>query len=80
MDGSLEKWERWLEQSLRLDTGYQKIQVRAVAASNEDAVVRRNGDVFDVEVCAAIRTQPERFKQAYEEMLSAIVRRVTGDD
>lgn len=80
MDESLEKWERWLEQSLRLDTGYPKINVRAVTSLEEDAVVRQIGDVFDVEFYAPIRNQPERFKEAYHQILGVIVRRAIKDD
>jgi len=75
MDESLAKWERWLDQSLRLDTGYAKIRAKAVAELEEDAVVRQIGDVFDVEVYAPIRNQPDRFKAAYDSMLRAIITR-----
>lgn len=75
MDESLEKWERWLEQSLRLDTGYPKIRVTTSTALQEDVAVARNGDVFDVEVYAAIRNQPERFKAAYDLVLRTILLR-----
>ncbi len=79
MDDSLVKWERWLEQSLRLDTGYPKIQVHAVSTLEEDAVVRLIGDLFDVEVYAPVRNQPERFQKAYQDILMAVVRRAPLD-
>jgi len=79
MDESLEKWERWLEQSLRLDTGYPKIRVRVVTSLEEDAVVRQIGDVFDVEVYAPIRNQSDRFKAAYDSVLRAIITRAAKD-
>ncbi len=79
MDESLEKWERWMEQSLRLDTGYAKIRVTATPGLEEDAVVRRIGDMFEVEVYPAIRNQPERFKEAYDYALRCILARYGQD-
>ncbi len=78
MEESLKKWERWLAQSLKLDTGYQKIRVNASASLNEDVGVRRNGDVFEVDVRAAIRNEPERFKAAYDSAMRAILARSSG--
>ena len=46
MEESLKKWERWLEQSLRLDTGYPKIMVRSSTTLKEDVSIWRNGDVL----------------------------------
>ena len=75
MEESIEKWATWLAQSLKLDTGYPKIRVRASSTLKEDVNVQRNGDAVEVEVCAALRNEPERFKEAYELILQSIVDR-----
>lgn len=75
MDTSLEKWEKWLAQSLKLDTGYPRIRVRTSDTLKEDVEVQRNGDVFEVEIHAALKNEPERFKEAYDSALRAILSR-----
>ncbi len=76
MEESIEKWATWLAQSLKLDTGYPKIRVRASSTLKEDVNVQRNGDAFEVEVCAALRNEPERFKGAYEQLLRFMCKRL----
>lgn len=75
MEESLEKWERWLEQSLRLDTGYPKIKVTTSTTLREDVAVTRSGDWFEVEFYAPVRNQPDRFKESYESVLRTIFAR-----
>ena len=77
MEESLKKWERWLTQSLKLDTGYPKIRVTTSETLKEDVNVTKNGDVFEIEVCPALRNDPERFKDAYDSMLRAILVRTS---
>ena len=77
MEESLKKWERWLEQSLRLDTGYPKIMVRSSTTLKEDVSIWRNGDVFEIEVRPEIRNQPERFEDAYDSSLRVILARTS---
>lgn len=73
MDESVEQWASWVEQSLKLDTGYPKIRVTASQSLKADVNVRKSGNVFEVDLYAPIRNQPERFKEAYDSALRAIL-------
>lgn len=77
MEESSTKWERWLAQSLKLDTGYPNIRVCASFTLKEDVDVQRHGDAFEVEIRAALRSEPEKFKAAYDSALRVIVSRLS---
>jgi hypothetical protein len=36
----------------------------------------RNNDVFEVEICAALRNKPQRFEKAYDFALRQILQKV----
>jgi hypothetical protein len=80
LDKRLAKWEKWLEQSLKQDTGYPKIKVTVLENLKQDVNVERNGDVFEIEINAVTRNDPKRFKVAYDSALRAILARSPEQD